>query len=94
MVYTIIHLTDDIKIVLSLTSIGLELEYKEINTEFIETLEDNLSGHPVPSTADSTVPNSAHKPSVQFSDTCQENHSYLSKIVAVTGVFLTVGLGV
>jgi len=41
MVYTIIHLTDDIKIVLSLTSIGLELEYKEISTEFIETLEDN-----------------------------------------------------
>jgi hypothetical protein len=90
MVY--IQIANDITILVSLTSI--ELEYKEISRSFIETLEDDLSGHPVPSTADSTVPNSAHKPIVEQSSDTLKNHSYMYKIGAVAGVLLTVGVGV
>jgi heme-binding NEAT domain protein len=95
-----IHLTTEITLVVSLNTVSLDYSFDpaSINIECLETLGETLGSDTVPtqepSTADSTVPNSAQKPNVdQCSDTLT-NHSYMYKIAAVAGVLLTVGVGV
>jgi hypothetical protein len=95
-----IHLTTEITLVVSLNTVSLDYSFDpaSINIECLETLGETLGSDTVPtqepSTADSTVPNSAQKPNVdQCSDTLK-NHSYMYRIGAVAGVLLTVGVGV
>ena len=93
-----IHLTSEITLIVTLNTVSLDYSFDpaSINIECLETLGETLGSDTVPtqepSTADSTVPNSAQKPNVdQCSDTLK-NHSYMYRIGAVAGILLTVGV--
>ena len=97
-----IQLSTEISVVVTMNSLSLNYNFDpaSINIECLETLGETLGSDTVPtqepSTADSTVPNSAQKPNVdrRSETTCQNNHIDLYKIGAVAGVLLTVGVGV
>lgn len=96
----VIHLTTEITVCISINALSLNYIFDpaSINIECLETLGETLGSDTVPtqepSTADSTVPNSAQKPT---RDTCSDplkNQTYIYKSLAFAAVLLTVGVGV
>lgn len=96
----VIHLTTEITVCISINALSLNYIFDpaSINIECLETLGETLGSDTVPtqepSTADSTVPNSAQKPT---RDTCSDplkNQTYIYKSLAFAAVLVTVGVGV